>query len=42
MLGCIFTSTMMGVMMHWEQSLVGKVRSSWIIRPPMLGPRSTR
>ncbi len=25
-----------------EQSIVGKVLSSWLIRPPMLGPRSTK
>ena len=36
------TSTIFGVRMQAEQSRVGKVLSSWAIRPPMLGSLSTR
>ena len=35
-------STIFGVMMHWEQSSVGKVSESWAMWPPMEGSRSTR
>src|SRR3990170_5665544 len=41
-LGCVAASTILGVIMQAEQSMVGKVLSSWIIRPPMLGFFSTR
>ena len=37
MLGCRPTSTSLGASIHIEQSLVGKVLSSWAIWPPMLG-----
>ena len=40
--GCRPTSTSLGERIHIEQSLVGKVLSSWAIWPPMLGPFSTR
>ena len=42
MLGCRPTSTSLGASIHMEQSLVGKVLSSWAIWPPMLGAFSTR
>ena len=35
MLGCRPTSTSLGASIHMEQSLVGKVLSSWAIWPPM-------
>ena len=35
MLGCRPTSTSLGERIHIEQSLVGKVLSSWAIWPPM-------
>lgn len=41
MLGWLATSTILGVMMHWEQSRVGKVSESWAMCPPMEGSRST-
>ena len=37
MFGCRPTSTSLGASIHMEQSLVGKVLSSWAIWPPMLG-----
>ncbi len=37
MLGCRPTSTSLGESIHIEQSLVGKVLSSWAIWPPMVG-----
>jgi hypothetical protein len=40
--GCRPTSTSLGERIHMEQSLVGKVLSSWAIWPPMLGAFSTR
>ncbi len=40
--GCRPTSTSLGESIHMEQSLVGKVLSSWAICPPMLGVFSTR
>ena len=36
--GCRPTSTSLGESIHMEQSLVGKVLSSWAMCPPMLGP----
>ncbi len=42
MLGCRSHSMNLGDSMHMEQSLVGKVLSSWAILPPMVGARSTR
>src|SRR5271157_834224 len=42
MLGFRNTSTIFGAKMHKLQSLVGKVLSSWAIRPPMDGVFSTR
>ena len=41
-LGCRPTSTSLGERIHIEQSLVGKVLSSWAMRPPMAGDLSTR
>ena len=41
MFGWLATSTIFGVMMHWEQSSVGKVSESWAMWPPMEGSRST-
>jgi len=41
-LGCRPTSTSLGESIHMEQSLVGKVLSSWAIWPPMEGDFSTR
>ena len=38
----VATSTIFGVRIHWEQSSVGKVSSSWAMRPPMDGLFSTR
>ena len=35
-------STSFGETIHIEQSLVGKVLSSWVIIPPMVGDFSTR
>jgi hypothetical protein len=37
MFGCRPTSTSLGERIHMEQSLVGKVLSSWAMWPPMLG-----
>ena len=42
MFGCRAHSTSFGETMHMEQSLVGKVLSSWVMAPPMEGRRSTR
>ena len=42
MFSCRPTSTSLGEMIHIEQSLVGKVLSSWAMVPPMAGERSTR
>src|SRR4030042_4017868 len=42
MLGCRPTSTSLGASIQMEQSLVGKVLSSWAIWPPMAGALSTR
>ena len=42
MLGWELSSTSLGERMQVEQSLVGKVLSSWDMRPPMLGFSSTR
>ena len=42
MFSCRPTSTSFGAMMHIEQSLVGKVLSSWAMAPPMVGLLSTR
>ena len=42
MLGCRPTSTSLGASIHIEQSLVGKVLSSWAMWPPMAGDLSTR
>jgi hypothetical protein len=42
MLLCRPTSTSLGARIHIEQSLVGKVLSSWAITPPMDGERSTK
>ena len=42
MFGWLATSTIFGVMMHWEQSSVGKVSESMAMWPPMEGSRSTR
>ena len=41
-LRCRPHSTSLGDRMHIEQSLVGKVLSSWDITPPMVGDDSTR
>src|SRR3990172_2641037 len=42
MLGCRLTSLNLGDWIHIEQSLVGKVLSSWDILPPIACPFSTR
>jgi len=41
-LGCLPTSTSLGERIQAEQSLVGKVLSSWAMTPPMLMSFSTR
>ena len=41
MFGWLATSTIFGVMMHCEQSRVGKVSESWAMCPPIDGSRST-
>jgi len=42
MFRCRPTSTSLGEIIHIEQSLVGKVLSSWAMAPPMAGDFSTR
>ena len=41
MFSCRPTSTSLGARIHIEQSLVGKVLSSWDMTPPMAGDLST-
>ena len=42
MFRCLPASTSLGARVHIEQSLVGKVLSSWAMWPPRAGAFSTR